>query len=84
MKKTDSKLIQFTLLLFVFSVVVVGAGCQKENLVDNLYPFKLHYAIQNEQGQEVRQIKEGESFSIYFSIENTSNRDAAIYYHHQF
>lgn len=69
------------ILLFAF----ISAGCQKEDeIVDERYPFKLHYAIQDENGNEVSQIKEGETFFINFSIENTSDTHAAINNHHLF
>ncbi|MEZ5107300.1 MAG: hypothetical protein R2757_22535 [Draconibacterium sp.] len=79
MKLTILKQILFALLL-----VFTTAGCQEDEIIDEHYPFKLHYAIQNEHGQEVTQIKEGEKFFIYFSIENTSDRHASINKHHLF
>jgi hypothetical protein len=44
----------------------------------------LHYAIINEEGQEITQIKQDENFYFYFSIENTSERDTPIDDHHLF
>lgn len=68
------------ILLFAF----ISAGCQKDELIDEHYPFKLHYTIKNEDGQEVTRLKEGEDFYIYFSIENISDRHSPIDDHHLF
>lgn len=78
--KTKVLKLSTILLLLAF----IPAGCQEDEIIDEHYPFKLHYAIQNEHGQEVTQIKEGEKFLIYFSIENTSDRHASINNHHLF
>ncbi len=78
MKTKKIKLHPIFLLLLPLCVVLLGAGCQEDEIVDEHYPFKLHYAIKNEQGQEVTQIKEGENFYFYFSIENTGERDTPI------
>ena len=74
----------FKLSVFILLFSFISAGCQEDEIIDERYPFKLHYAIQNEQGQEVTQIKQGENFYFYFSIENTSERDTPIDDHHLF
>jgi len=78
--KTKVVKLSVVLLFLVF----VTAGCQEDESVSERYPFKLHYAIQNEQGQEVTRIREGEDFYIYFSVENISDRDSPINDHHLF
>lgn len=72
------------LSLIALLLGVTTAGCQEDEIINEHYPFKLHYAIINEQGQEITQIKEGENFYFYFSIENTGERDTPIDDHHLF
>ena len=76
------KILKLSLILLLFGVTT--AGCQDDEIIDEHYPFKLHYAIINEQGQEITQIKQGENFYIYFSIENTSDKHASIDNHQLF
>jgi len=76
------KIFKLSVIILLFSFI--SAGCQEDEIIDERYPFKLHYAIQNGQGQEVTQIKQGENFYFYFSIENTSERDTPIDDHHLF
>lgn len=76
------KVLKLSLILLSFEFTT--AGCQKDEIIDVRYPFKLQYAIHNEEGQEVTRIKEGENFYIYFSIENTSDRHASIDKHELF
>jgi len=78
--KTEVIKLGTILLLLAF----IPAGCQEDEIIDEHYPFKLHYAIINEQGQEVAQIKQSENFYIYFSIENISENDSPIDDHHLF
>ena len=76
------RIFKLSLITLLFSFTT--AGCQEDEIIDEHYPFKLHYAIQNEQGQEVTQINQGENFYFYFSIENTSDRNTPIDDHHLF
>ncbi len=84
MKTKKIKLHPIFLLVLPLCVVLLGAGCQEDEIIDEHYPFKLRYTIQNEQGQDVTQIKEGEDFFIYFSIENISEKHASINNHNLF
>lgn len=70
--------------LTIFYVLVVNTGCSKENIINDLYPFKIYYVILNEQGIETNRIKEGNNFYIQFSIKNTSGKDVLITNHHSF
>ncbi len=76
------KILKLSLIILLFGFTT--AGCQKDEIIDENYPFKLHYAIQNEQGHEAIRFYEGENFFIYFSIENTGDRDCPIDDHHLF
>jgi hypothetical protein len=77
-----AKILKLSLILLLFGFTT--AGCQKDEIIDVRYPFKLQYAIHNEEGQEVKRIKEGENFYIYFSIENISENDSPIDDHYLF
>lgn len=68
--------------IFLLLIILISTGCKKEQFVNDLYPLKISYSIQNEQGQEITRLKEGERFYIHLSIENTSGKHILIYRHH--
>lgn len=70
--------------IIILLIVYISTGCQKDTLIAENFPFLLEYYVCNENGEKTTNFREGESFYIYFSIENTSDTNFPINNHNLF
>jgi hypothetical protein len=92
MKTKKLKIVIPFLLLIPICVVLLGAGCEKDENLWEISPdsksaviqkevdgIEFKFCLLNEKGEPATVFKEGENFSLFFSIAN--NRDEKLYFY---